>query len=73
MKNIMIRDGIYEKLKEMKDRDSFSDIIEELVHSSIETRRRELRSFFGALSDKEAKEFEKAVSEVLRVAKGRLF
>lgn len=73
MKNIMIRDGIYHTLKELKGKGSFSDILEELATESVESRRRTLRSFFGALGDKEAKEMEKVISEVLRVAKGRLF
>jgi predicted CopG family antitoxin len=73
MKNIMIREGIYTTLKEMKGNGSFSDVLEELAKSSLETRRRRLRGYFGMLGDKEAKEMEKVVSEVLRVAKGRIF
>ena len=73
MKNIMIREGIYETLKDMKGKGSFSDVLEGLAKSSVETRRKKLRGYFGTLGDREAKEMEKIISEVLRVAKGRLF
>jgi predicted CopG family antitoxin len=73
MKNIMIREGIYGTLKEMKGKGSFSDILEELAKKSVETRRSRLRGYFGKLGDREAKEMEKSIAEVLRVAKGRLF
>ncbi len=73
MKNIMIREGIYEKLKEMKGNGSFSDLLEELATISIETRRRRLRTYFGILEEREARDAERFLSEVLRIAKGRLF
>lgn len=73
MKNIMIREGIYSTLKEMKGNGSFSDVLEELAKSSVESRRRKIRGYFGLLGDREAKEMEKIITEVLRVAKGRLF
>ena len=73
MKNIMIREGIYTELKDMKGTGSFSDVIEELAKNSVETRRRKLRAYFGTFEDKEVKDMERVVAEVLRVAKGRLF
>ena len=73
MKNIMIREDVYLKVKELKGTKSFSEIIEELAKSKIETRKRNLRSYFGAYTDKQSRELEKSISEVLRIAKGRLF
>ncbi|MBR9680352.1 MAG: antitoxin [Candidatus Altiarchaeota archaeon] len=73
MKNIMIREDVYLKVKELKGTKSFSEIIEELAKSKIETRKRNLRSYFGTYEDKQSRELEKSISEVLRIAKGRLF
>ncbi|MBR9689771.1 MAG: antitoxin [Candidatus Altiarchaeota archaeon] len=73
MKNIMVKEGVYTRLKDIKGEKSFSDILDELTRSKIELRKRNLREYFGTYTDKEAKELEKNISEVLRVAKGRLF
>jgi len=73
MKNIMIREDVYLRLKEMKGKKSFTDILDELAKSKLESRKRNLRAYFGSYSDKNGKELGKTISEVLRIAKGRLF
>ena len=73
MKNIMIREDVYLRLKEMKGKKSFTDILDELAKSKLEARKRNLRAYFGSYSDKDGRELEKTISEVLRIAKGRLF
>ena len=73
MKNIMIKDDVYDRLSTIKGKRSFSDIIGALFSESVEKKRRNLRKLFGCVDLKERKELGKFVMEVRRVAKGRLF
>lgn len=73
MKNIMIREDVYDKLKDIKGEMSFSDIIGTLFDSNVENRRKVIRSHFGSKSEKDMRDFEKTIMEVHRIAKGRLF
>ncbi len=69
----MIREELYERLKELKGQTSFSDLLEKLVKNDVELRRAQIRGFFGILSDKASKEAQRFLQEVWRVAKGRIF
>ena len=69
----MIKKEVYDQLKSIKGENSFSDMIDSLFKSNVELRRKNLRSYFGSKTDKEIREIEKIISEVFRVAKGRLF
>lgn len=73
MKNIMIKEGVYNLLKEFKGETSFSDAIQLLLDGATETRRKNLRGYFGSFEAKELKETEKIITDVIRGAKGRLF
>ncbi|MBR9681611.1 MAG: antitoxin [Candidatus Altiarchaeota archaeon] len=73
MKNIMIRDDVYDRLSTIKGKKSFSETIEALFLESVEKKRRNLRKLFGCIDLREKKELGKFVLEVRRVAKSRLF
>lgn len=73
MKNIMIKEDVYSKLKSFKGDRSFSDAIGLLLAGEVESRRRNLRGYFGSIDGKEAKDAEKIITELIRGAKGRLF
>ena len=64
MKTIMIREGAYRKLNEIKGNKSFSDIIEELIEESLSLRKKKLGEYFGILSEEEAKELEREIKEM---------
>ena len=73
MKNIMIKKGVYDLLKDFKGDKSFSDAIQLLLDGATETRRKNLRRHFGSFEAKELKETERIITDVIRGAKGRLF
>ena len=73
MKNIMIKKELYDKLKAAKGKKSFSDHISTLFKSNVEQRRKGIRAFFAKNTDKEVREMEKIITEVMKDAKGRLF
>ena len=73
MKNIMIKDDVYDRLSTIKGKKSFSGVIEMLFSESVEKKRRNLRKLFGSIDLKDKKELGKFVLEVRRVAKSRLF
>ena len=67
MKTIMIREGVYRKLNEIKGDKSFSDIIEELIEESLSLRKKKLDKYFGILSKEEAKELEREIKEMRKI------
>jgi len=68
MKTIMIREGAYRKLNEIKGNKSFSDIIEELIEELLSLRRKKLEKYFGILSEEEAEELEKEIKEIRKMS-----
>ena len=68
MKTIMIREGVYRKLNEIKGNKSFSDIIEELIEELLSLRRKKLEKYFGILSEEEAEELEKEIKEIRKMS-----
>jgi len=64
MKTIMIRDDVYKKLVELKNDESFSEIIEKLIEDSINVRRNKLKKYFGILKDEEAKQLENEIANM---------
>lgn len=64
MKTIMIRDDVYKKLVELKNDESFSEIIEKLIEDSINVRRNKLKKYFGSLKDEEAKQLENEIANM---------
>jgi len=73
MRNVIIKEEVYEKLSQIKGKKSFSDIIGEIIEDAVETKRKNIRSAFASLKEAEIKEFERIIEEVRRGAKGRLF
>jgi len=68
MKTIMISEGVYRKLNEIKGNKSFSDIIEELIEELLSLRRKKLEKYFGILSEEEAEELEKEIKEIRKMS-----
>ncbi len=60
----MIRDDVYKKLVELKNDESFSEIIEKLIEDSINVRRNKLKKYFGILKDEEAKQLENEIANM---------
>ncbi len=73
MKNVIIKDDVYNMLTQIKGKKSFSELIGNLVQEYTENRRKNIRSAFAILKDAEFREMAKIVEEVKRGAKGRLF
>ena len=73
MKNIMIRDDVYDRLSTIKGKKSISGVVSDLFSESVDKKRRNLRKLFGSIDEKEKKELGRLVMEVRRVAKSRLF
>ncbi|AAB89570.1 MULTISPECIES: antitoxin VapB family protein [Archaeoglobus] len=71
MKNIMVRDEVYEKLQKMKKgRESFSDVILRLIEGRKKRGIEILERYAGSLSDSE---LEKIVMEERRKFRVRSF
>ena len=58
MKNIVVRDEVYELLSMLKDKKSFSDIILELIEKNSEARKKIILRYFGVLDEESAKKLE---------------
>ncbi|BCS93498.1 hypothetical protein L3N51_01761 [Metallosphaera sp. J1] len=61
MKTIMIRDDVYERLLEIKGDRSFSELIDQLIRESRDSRNKRLMRYFGILTDEEANKLEEEV------------
>lgn len=73
MKNIIIKDDVYNKLLQIKGKRSFSDLINEIIEDAVENKRKNIRSGFASFKDVEIREMKKILEEVRKGAKGRLF
>ena len=71
MKNIILRDEVYEKLARLKRKhESFSELILRILKEK-EQRIQSIKEGFGLFSGKEGKELHKAIKEVRRRSKVR--